>query len=138
MSEFKQKSGKQKLNTVVGKNSLLEGVFEVDEGIRVDGALKGQLSSSGTLILGPTGSLEADPIRVGDAVIAGRVTGKLEAQGRVKLEPTAVVIGEVKSPLLIIEEGAVFKGTCDSGVADMEVVSRSDEVLDIGVKEAVG
>ena len=39
------------LNTVVGTGSVLEGQFEVQEGIRVDGTLKGTLTSSGALVV---------------------------------------------------------------------------------------
>ncbi|MDA0748878.1 MAG: polymer-forming cytoskeletal protein [bacterium] len=115
MSKNTHKSGKDALNTVVGKNSTLEGSFEVHDGIRVDGTLKGQLISSGTLVVGPSGIVEADPIRVQDAVIAGKLTGKLKATHQVKLESSAVLIGDIAARVLIIEEGAVFRGFCDAG-----------------------
>ena len=115
MAARKQDAEKVAVNTVVGKDSVLEGIFEVEEGIRVDGTLKGKLISSGTLVVGPTGSVEADPIRVRDAVIAGRLTGRLEATSRVKLESSAVLMGDITAQVLIIEEGAVFKGIRDSG-----------------------
>lgn len=115
MSNSRQKSGKDALNTVVGKDSVLEGSFEVREGIRVDGTLKGQLTASGTLVVGPSGRVEADPIRVYDAVVAGHLIGKLEAAHRVKLEPSAVLTGDITARVLVIEEGAVFHGFCDAG-----------------------
>jgi cytoskeletal protein CcmA (bactofilin family) len=115
MSAKKNDSGKLAVNTVVGKDSLLEGTFEIEEGIRVDGSLKGQLVSSGTLVVGSSGIVEADPIRVRDAIIAGRLTGKLVATRRVKLESSAVLTGDITAQVLIIEEGAVFKGISDAG-----------------------
>ena len=115
MAARKQDSEKVAVNTVVGKDSVLEGTFEVEEGIRVDGTLKGKLISSGTLVVGPKGSVEADPIRVRDAVIAGRLRGRLEAPRRVKLESSALLMGDITAQVLIIEEGAVFKGIRDSG-----------------------
>ena len=115
MADKNQDPGKVAVNTVVGKDAVLEGTFEVEEGIRVDGTLKGRLVSSGTLVVGPSGIVEADPIKVGDAVIAGRLTGKLEATRRVRLESSAILTGDITAQVLIIEEGAVFKGISDAG-----------------------
>lgn len=110
--------GKGAVNTIVGKGSVLEGAFEVHEGIRVDGTLKGRLVASGTLVVGPSGEVEADPIRVRDAVVAGRLAGKLEAEQQVKLEASATLIGDISAKVLIVEEGAVFRGFCEAGEAD--------------------
>lgn len=106
---------KSALNTIVGKGSILEGTFEVQDGIRVDGTLRGQLVTSGTLVVGPSGILEADPIRVKDAYIAGKLTGKIEATNQVRLESSAVFVGDITARGLIIEEGATIRGFCESG-----------------------
>jgi cytoskeletal protein CcmA (bactofilin family) len=103
------------LNTVVGTGSVLEGQFEVQEGIRVDGTLKGTLTSSGALVVGTSGLVEAEMIRVKEANIAGRVRGTVEAEFRVKLESSAEVIGDIRAQVLVIEEGAILKGICDAG-----------------------
>ena len=131
----RMQQGKDALNTVVGKGSVLEGSFEIHDGIRVDGTLKGQLISLGSLVVGPSGKLEADPIRVKDAIVAGRVEGKLEATHLVKLESSAVMYGDIKAQVLIIEEGAVLRGFCDAGeTSDMELSVETQ----VEVKEAVG
>ena len=134
------------LNTVVGKGSVLEGSFEVQDGIRVDGTLRGQLVSSGTLVVGPSGTLEADPIKVKDATISGRVTGKLEATNRVRLEASAVLIGDVSAPILIVEEGAVVRGICESGslrskgmkAAETAEAIAPEKELTLPMEKAVG
>jgi cytoskeletal protein CcmA (bactofilin family) len=59
--------------------------------------------------------LNADPIKVHDAVIAGRVEGNVEAEREVRLESSAVVIGNVTGKLLVVEEGAILRGLCDVG-----------------------
>ena len=107
---------REALNTVVGRGSVLEGRFEVNEGIRVDGILRGALTALGMLVVGTSGEVEADPIRVKDAIIAGRVRGSLQASNRIKLEASAEVIGDVTAQVLVIEEGAVLHGVCATGV----------------------
>ncbi len=57
MASTRRGVGKVGLNTVVGAGSVLDGEFEVDDGIRVDGTLKGQLTTSGTLVVGHSGQV---------------------------------------------------------------------------------
>lgn len=103
------------VNTIVGEGAVLEGSFQVAEGIRVDGTLKGKLTSSGTLVVGVSGVVIADPIRVKNAIVAGRIEGTLEASRLVKLESSSHMIGDITAQMLIIEEGAVLRGICDAG-----------------------
>ena len=115
MAHRKNGVSKDALNTVVGTGSVLEGEFHVQEGIRVYGTLKGSLTSSGVLVVGTAGLVEAETIRVKEANIAGRVKGNVNADYRVKLESSAEVVGDIKAQVLVIEEGAVLKGICDAG-----------------------
>mgnify|MGYP002037557477 CR=1 FL=1 len=126
-------------NTVVGNGSVLEGSFNVENDIHVDGTLKGQLVSKGTLVVGASGAIEADLIQVREAVIAGRVQGNIEASGRVRLESTAELEGDVRAQILIIEEGAKLEGFCDveeSGSEENEMILAVD--LDVAVNKAAG
>ena len=102
------------INTVIGRGSVSEGKFKIETGVRVDGTLRGELNSSGTLIVGETGVIEADVI-VRDALISGRIVGNLEAEDKVHLQSQASFIGKLKTRLLVVEEGAVFKAECEAG-----------------------
>jgi cytoskeletal protein CcmA (bactofilin family) len=102
------------INTIIGHGSVVEGALTVPHGIRVDGHLKGDLTSSGTLIVGEVGVIEAD-VKVKDATVSGKIIGDLEADGKVHLKSQAVLLGRLKTRLLVIEEGAVYRGHCDSG-----------------------
>ena len=126
-------------NTVVGKGSVLEGSFNVENDIHVDGTLKGQLVSKGILVVGASGAIEADLIQVREAVIAGRVQGNIEASERVRLELTAELEGDVRAKILIIEEGAKLVGFCDAeerGSEENEMILAVD--LDVAVNKAAG
>ena len=82
--------------------------------MRVDGVLKGELISSGTLIVGESGVIEAT-VKVRDALVSGTVVGDLEAEEKVHLQTRATFIGKMRTRVLIVEEGATFKAECDSG-----------------------
>ena len=113
------------INTVIGRGSVSEGRFRVETGVRVDGVLKGELVSSGTLIVGESGVIEAD-VKVNDALVSGRIVGTLEAEEKVHLQAQAAFVGRIKTRTLIVEEGAIFKAECDAG-GEIQVESTGDE-----------
>ncbi|MDE3000418.1 MAG: polymer-forming cytoskeletal protein [Gemmatimonadota bacterium] len=133
MLGFKQKLEKEAIKTVIGKDTVMEGYVKTDESIRLDGTLKGELHASGTLVIGPTGKVEAEIVRVRDAVIGGEVTGNLEAEGSVKLEASAVFAGDIAARSIVVEEGAIIKGKCTAG--DDSELSRHAETRDVEAGE---
>lgn len=89
----------------------LEGRLESTGTFRIDSAMKGTLVSAGTLILGEHATVEGEI--VGNRVIvSGHFEGKIRATGRVDIQAKAVVSGDVHTPCLVIEPGAVFEGQC--------------------------
>jgi len=101
--------------TTIGFGALLEGSLKAAHNIRVDGNIKGKIVTDGVLIVGTTGILEAE-IDVNSTVIGGKVVGQLNAREKIELEQNASVIGELKTKDLIINEGAVFQGSCSMSV----------------------
>ena len=122
------------INTVIGRGSVSEGQFRIETGVRVDGVLKGELVSSGTLSGGESGVIEAD-VKVHEALISGRIVGDLVAEEKVHLQSQATFIGKIQTPVLVVEEGAVFKAECDAG-GEIQVVDQSPAVAN-GEEEEV-
>ena len=87
----------------------LEGRLESSGTFRIDSAVKGALVSQETLILGEHASVEGE-IHGNQIFIAGRFDGTIHARERVEIQSAAIVTGEIQSPCLIIEPGAVFEG----------------------------
>ena len=112
MANISEQGGAQAgtINTIVGKGTVAEGVYHVEGGIRIDGELKGELSASDTVIVGPSGYVNVDMLRAKSVVIGGRVTGKLEVSRHTRLQATSVFVGELRTRLLVVDEGAVFHG----------------------------
>jgi cytoskeletal protein CcmA (bactofilin family) len=83
------------------------------EGIlRVNGYVAGVLrSSTGHLIVDPGGTVDAD-ILVPVVTIHGCVRGDIRAAQRVELAGSAKVIGDIETPRLSIDPGAMFEGRC--------------------------
>lgn len=121
------------MNTIVGKGSVMEGVFRIDNSIRIDGTLKGDLSSSNAVIVGPTGQVEVNVLKAKSVIIGGKVIGTLDVSERTHLQARSVLLGDLKTKLLIVEEGAVFRGNCDSGG---EIQTSGEEAPAIDVVSA--
>lgn len=101
-----------KLSGFVGHGTSLTGDTTFQMMLRVDGHLTGTVSSEGgTLIVGNNGQLDAN-VSVGVAQINGTVTGDVTASERIQLGRTARVVGNVSTPKLVIEDGAIFEGGC--------------------------
>jgi cytoskeletal protein CcmA (bactofilin family) len=99
------------LNTIIGKGSVVEGTLKVQSSLRVDGRIKGQVTTTDSLVIGKEGEIEGE-IRVKNAIVGGRIKGKIFASGKVVLEAKSTFHGELKTSKLVIDEGAVFEGVC--------------------------
>lgn len=101
-----------KLSGFVGHGTSLTGDTTFQMMLRVDGHLTGTVSSDGgTLLVGNSGQLDAN-ISVGIAQVNGTVNGDISATERIQLGRTAKVVGNIATPKLIIEDGAIFEGGC--------------------------
>ncbi len=76
---------------------------------RIGGKIEGQIISEGLLIVEEEAMISAD-IQAEDAIIQGKVKGKLAAKGRVELCSSGKFEGDIQTPVLIIREGAQFNG----------------------------
>lgn len=102
-----------RLSGFVGNGTMLTGDTHFQAMLRVDGHLTGSVSSdSGTLIIGSSGQVDAN-VNVAAAMINGAVNGDIIATERLELGRSARVIGNIQTPKLVIEEGAILEGACN-------------------------
>ena len=96
----------------VGSTTVVSGDAEFKGMLRIDGRFTGRVrSEKGSLIVSAGGVVEAN-IEVAAAKINGTVNGDITATGRVELGRSARVRGNIQTPAIIIDEGAVFDGNC--------------------------
>lgn len=100
------------LNGFIGNGTTFTGEASFKGMLRVDGQLTGRITSQdGTLIIGNNGHVDAN-IDVAVATIHGTVNGDIVASKRIEIGRTSKVIGNIQAPTLVIEQGAVFEGSC--------------------------
>tara|TARA_R110000868_G_scaffold242393_4_gene497905 strand:+ start:8627 stop:9301 length:675 start_codon:yes stop_codon:yes gene_type:complete len=93
---------------VVGENSSLEGSFETQGSMFVDGSLMGADLRTTLLSIGTSGSV-AGNTHVSRAEIAGTFDGQLIVSGEVILRSTSHVTGEITCGKLISHRGATVR-----------------------------
>ncbi len=96
----------------IGKGMTVEGKLTFDNStVRVDGVFKGEIDAQGTLVVGDGAFVEAE-VKVDTVIVTGEINGVVEAAKRVEIQSPGKIIGEVKTPNLIIGDGAVLDGAC--------------------------
>jgi len=86
--------------------------FNFEGTLRLDCYVTGVVrSQTGTLIVSETAELQAN-IFVATAIVDGLVRGDIRATERVELGSKARVIGNIETPALAIQPGAMFEGQC--------------------------
>lgn len=120
----------------VGGGTVLSGEAVFKGMLRIDGHLTGRISSEkGTLIVSSGGRVDAD-INVATAKINGTIHGDIIASERLEFGRTAQVFGNIQTPVLLIEQGAIFEGSCR--MKTKEVVQEKERTEKPRAKETDG
>lgn len=111
---FKKSNRSQNsIETLVGVDTQINGDVHFSGGLRVDGAIRGDVSepnaSPSTLILSENGSIEG-AVTASKIVINGKVTGTVKAGQFIEMQSKARIIGDLHYKSLEMHTGAVIEG----------------------------
>lgn len=99
------------LNSIIGEGTRFNGEFDLNGLLRIDGDFTGTIRTNGQIIVGLNGravcNLYADSV-----VIGGIVRGNVFTTDKVVILSTGMMIGNIRTPRLIVEEGVVYNGNC--------------------------
>jgi cytoskeletal protein CcmA (bactofilin family) len=111
----------------VGSTTVVSGDAEFKGMLRIDGHFTGRVrSEKGSLIVSAGGVVEAN-IEVASAKINGTVNGDIVATERVEFGRSARVRGNIQTPALVIDDGAIFEGTCRMRKAEPAKSTKAEE-----------
>jgi cytoskeletal protein CcmA (bactofilin family) len=97
----------------IGKSVVVKGELSGSEDLYVDGEVEGNIELHGhSLIIGPTGRVRAK-VDARQVVVHGELHGNVRGTERVELRKAAVLVGDVVTHRIMIEDGAHFKGSID-------------------------
>lgn len=115
MAVFNNKGNQVPFNpstlNIVNVGTTITGDLQSDGDMRLDGHVKGYISSKARLVLGPTSKVDGD-IKAANLEISGEVNGNIFVSELLTVKATAKITGDIVSSKLIIEAGAEFNGKC--------------------------
>ena len=108
---------KDEINAFLGAGTNYHGKLNFQGAVRIDGNFRGEVESEGTLVVGREAVVEG-LIRVGQLILSGKIKGEVTAKGKVVLHKTADLHGDINTPVLVVEEGAVLEGNLNMGSSE--------------------
>lgn len=122
-----------RINSIIGEKTRFRGDIELQGLLRIDGDFQGNIKTDGRVLIGRSGRaqclIEADTV-----VVGGILKGDIRAESKIVLLSTAMVIGDIRSPQIIVEEGVIIHGYCtvsrDAAVL-AAAPSREDELFSV-------
>jgi cytoskeletal protein CcmA (bactofilin family) len=100
--------------TLLGKGADFRGVISFDGTLRVDGRVEGEIHTTGTLIVGEHAVIEGI-VSAGVLMNSGKIHGTITASEKIHILKPGVLVGDIRTPVIAIEEGSQFHGMCDMG-----------------------
>lgn len=100
---------------LIGSKITIRGQVSGSQDLVVEGRIEGRVSLENRLIVQESGSVEAD-LEVVDAEVLGEVRGDVVASRTAVLHPSARVVGNIRAPRVVIEDGARFSGSIEMEV----------------------
>ena len=90
----------------------ISGKLYFEGSVHVDGNLDGEIDGK-EITIGENAVVTAQ-IRADSIVVSGKVEGDITATHRIEIRATAKISGNITAPRLIIQEGAIFEGSCST------------------------
>jgi cytoskeletal protein CcmA (bactofilin family) len=127
------------LTAFIDQGSDFEGKLSFRDTVRIDGRFQGEITSENTLIVGESGEIDAK-IQSQIVAISGSVDGDIVAAEKIILHKTARVNGNVQTPSLVMEEGAVLNGVIKmtSGSGPLKAIDGGAPKAPVAPKSADG
>jgi cytoskeletal protein CcmA (bactofilin family) len=99
------------INSIIGEGTRFKGEFDLNGLLRIDGDFTGTIRTKGKVLVGKNGRAECT-MNAGTVVVGGVIRGEIISTEKVIILSTGLVLGNITTPRLIIEEGVIFNGSC--------------------------
>lgn len=99
---------------LIATGTSITGDIDTSGDIRIDGNIKGNVKTTGRLVVGSTGGIDGNIIcQNGD--LAGIINGNIYVDEVLTIRANSKINGDIKTQKIIVESGAVFCGNCNMG-----------------------
>ena len=126
------------INSIVGEGTRFRGELDLNGLLRIDGDYSGVIRTPDKVLVGKNGRAECS-IYAGTIVVGGVVKGNIYSSEKIIILTTGMVIGNVMTPRLIVEEGVILDGECRiTKDVNIEELKRLDRESNDTNEEAAG
>jgi len=115
-------------NNIIGMETHFTGDIETFGNIRIEGRVTGNIKTKSKIVLGQFANVEGN-IFAQNAELSGRLKGKIHVYDTLILKPSSIVEGQIKTNILLIEQGATFSGACNMASKGKEAILVIDKTL---------
>jgi len=106
---WEKKQEVEDIKAFLGQGAEFIGKLIFNGSVRIDGNFQGEIYGQGSLVIGKGALIKAN-IAVKSIYIGGEVQGSIEAKEKIDIQSTGKFLGDVRTPVFIMEEGAFFDG----------------------------
>ncbi len=94
---------------LLGRGARFEGKLTFEGTIRLDARFIGSIVTNDVLVVGESARIDAE-VTCGTIVVHGEVNGNIKAKTAVEIHHTGKVRGDLETPSLVVDRGALFHG----------------------------
>lgn len=117
------------INTIIGLGSLISGDIRINGFIRIDGDVNGNIETTSNVLIGDKARIKGN-INAASVVIGGTVLGDITAPKGIKLLSSSIVIGNLITKKIQIDDDVIFNGHCISLKNEEEFEKNTKKFLD--------
>ncbi len=99
------------INTIIGAGSVVSGDLSINGFVRIDGDIDGNLTTDGNIIVGEKARIRGN-LKAKSVVVGGIVLGDINAAESVKILTNSIVVGDVITRKVQLDEKSVLNGHC--------------------------
>ena len=100
-------------NATIGASIKITGDVSGKENLVINGSVEGTIDfRENNVVVGEQGRVNAN-VTAKNISVEGEVKGELRGSEQVTIKPTGRVIGDIRAPRVVLNDGCQFKGSVD-------------------------
>ena len=112
MALFKKDLDMNRLDTLIGSGTIIEGTIKSQESICIEGTVRGgKVVTEGNVMVSEKAQVDAE-IYADTVVLSGEVNGNVNARSKLEITTKGKLRGDIRTGSLVIAEGVLFEGKC--------------------------
>ena len=123
-------------SNVISKETRIKGDIVAQGNIRIEGSVEGSVTSKSKIVIGESAKITGN-LSSAEAEISGKVDGQVVCSDLLFLQKTAVIVGDIITNKMVVENGAIFNGRCQMG-ADINKSPKSPKTDELKKELASG